>query len=135
MRFEWTEELLEFRQEVRAFGANGGLPFGGSRTQNGRTGPPLKPAPTSRTWTAVGWLRRSWPKELGGEEQSPWYQFLLALELGYLGVDYGRRGTSSMIGPAIQKFGTDHQKTEYLAQDLERRDHLRSRVLGARRRV
>jgi alkylation response protein AidB-like acyl-CoA dehydrogenase len=114
MRFEWTDELLDFREEVRGFGHERGHVerwFDVVEREDWA-------APGTRENLAEldrkGWLRRSWPKELGGQEQSPWYQFLLALELGYLGVDYGRRGTSSMIGPAIQKFGSEHQKAEFL---------------------
>jgi 3-oxocholest-4-en-26-oyl-CoA dehydrogenase alpha subunit len=114
VRFDWPPELAEFREEVRQFAG-----------ERGRMVPWNQPAEREH-WASAnsrenlaeldrrGWLRMSWPKDLGGREMSPWYQFLLALELGYADVHYGRRGTSSMIGPAIQRFGTEAQRSEYL---------------------
>ena len=114
MQFDWTDELVGFRDEVRQ--------FVGERGPDGR----WADAPSREDWTddvsrqnlneldRRGGLRMSWPTELGGAGKSPWYQFFLAMELGYGRVEYGRRGTSSMIGPAIQKFGTEAQRAEFL---------------------
>jgi alkylation response protein AidB-like acyl-CoA dehydrogenase len=114
MRFDWTDELLSFREEVREFGRERGTTIRWSDDAEREDWASSGSRDNLTDLDRIGWLRMSWPRDLGGAEKSPWYQFLLALELGYLGVDYGRRGTSSMIGPAIQKFGTEAQKAEYL---------------------
>jgi alkylation response protein AidB-like acyl-CoA dehydrogenase len=114
VRFDWEPELAEFRGEIRQFADEraGQLAWDQDAEREHWA------SATSRENLAEldrrGWLRKSWPKDLGGQEMSPWYQFLLALELGYADVHYGRRGTSSMIGPAIQRYGTDAQRAEYL---------------------
>jgi hypothetical protein len=56
-----------------------------------------------------------WPVEYGGQAKSPWYQFILAEEFTMAELPYGR-GTASMIGPAIQRFGSETQKEKYLPQ-------------------
>jgi 3-oxocholest-4-en-26-oyl-CoA dehydrogenase alpha subunit len=110
MRFDWPQEMTAFRQEVRAYAgrqsAADGVQWGDS-DQDKLDAIGLH---NREELDRRGWLRISWPEELGGEGRSPWYQFLLALELGYHDVEYGRGGTASMIGPALMKFGSQEQQ-------------------------
>jgi alkylation response protein AidB-like acyl-CoA dehydrogenase len=114
VHFDWEPELAEFRAEVRQFAQERAAKLAWDEDAEREHWN----SPASRENLAEldrrGWLRRSWPKHLGGQEMSPWYQFLLAIELAYTDVHYGRRGTASMIGPAIQRYGTDAQRAEYL---------------------
>jgi 3-oxocholest-4-en-26-oyl-CoA dehydrogenase alpha subunit len=112
MRFDWPDEMVAFRREVRAFAREQSAADGirwGDEDQDKLDAIGLR---NRQELDRRGWLRMSWPEELGGQGQSPWYQFLLALELGYHDVEYGRGGTASMIGPAIMRFGTEQQKAE-----------------------
>jgi alkylation response protein AidB-like acyl-CoA dehydrogenase len=112
--FDWPAELVAFRDAVRTFAKVNGTPM---RAQEMEEGPASPNSPARRNIAELerrGWLRISWPESLGGQAKSPWYQFLLALELGYHDVEYNRGGTASMIGPAIQKFGTEEQKAYYV---------------------
>ena len=100
MRFDWPDEMAAFRQEVRAYAERQSAADGvrwGDDDQDKLDAIGLH---NREELDHRGWLRISWPKELGGEGRSPWYQFLLALEVGYHDVEYGRGGTASMIGPA-----------------------------------
>ena len=116
MRFDWAPELVEFRQEVRRFAEERSELVDWDQPQEREDWASASSRENVTELDRRGWLRMSWPKDLGGQEMSPWYQFLLALELGYQLVPYGRGGTGSMIGPAIQRFGTDAQRAEYLAK-------------------
>jgi 3-oxocholest-4-en-26-oyl-CoA dehydrogenase alpha subunit len=112
MRFDWPEEMAAFRQEVRAYAERQSAADGvrwGDDDQDKLDAIGLH---NRGELDHRGWLRISWPAELGGEGRSPWYQFLLALELGYHDVEYGRGGTASMIGPALMKFGTKEQRAD-----------------------
>ena len=114
MRFDWPPEQAEFREEVRQFAAERSQKPSFDQDEDRENWASQESRDNLAELDRRGWLRRSWPKDLGGQEMSPWYQFLLAVELAYTDVHYGRRGTSSMIGPAIQRYGTDAQRAEYL---------------------
>jgi 3-oxocholest-4-en-26-oyl-CoA dehydrogenase alpha subunit len=114
VRFDCPPEQAEFREEVRQFAAERSQKPSWDQDEDRENWASAESRENLAELDRRGWLRRSWPKDLGGQEMSPWYQFLLAIELAYTDVHYGRRGTSSMIGPAIQRFGTDAQRAEYL---------------------
>lgn len=119
MEYGWNDEFEGFRTEVQEFirgiktpelmeeigtvGEEGG----------GRPGPAtfkIRDALDER-----GWVKMCWPEEFGGEGKSAWYNFILAEEMTKAELPYGR-GTASMIGPAIQRFGSEAQKEKYLPQ-------------------
>ena len=114
MRFDWPEEYVAYRGELRDFAATHGRGTGWPEADEDEDVVAERSRENRAELDRRGWLKQSWPKELGGEGRSPWYQYLLALELGYRGVDYGRGGTASMIGPAIEKFGTPAQRADLL---------------------
>jgi alkylation response protein AidB-like acyl-CoA dehydrogenase len=109
MRFDWPEEQIRFRAEVHEFALAHQAPPSPSEDIDAVD---KRSRQNLLELDELGWLRISWPTAIGGGGRSPWYQFLLALELGYHDVDYGRMGTSAMIAPAIQKFGTEEQARE-----------------------
>ncbi len=115
MEYGWTAELIEFRQEVRAFIASIKTPALMAEVAEGQTGINRGPE-TEKLRAAVdeqGWVRMCWPPELGGEGWSQWYHFILTEEFAKAEIPYGL-GTASMIGPAVDRFGTEAQREKYL---------------------
>jgi alkylation response protein AidB-like acyl-CoA dehydrogenase len=116
MEYGWSQDLEAFRQEVRAFIKEIKTPELDAERADPepaalRGGPLLRQI--REKVEARGWVKMTWPVEFGGEGKSPWYQFVLSDEFTAAGIPYGR-GTASMIGPAIQRFGTEEQKAKYL---------------------
>ena len=115
MEFGWNEELEAFRAEVRAFLREVDTPALraeiASRTETAKLGPERQ-----RVRDALeerGWARMCWPPELGGEGRSQWFQFVLTEEFAKAELPYAS-GFGSMVGPAIQRFGTEAQREKYL---------------------
>ena len=114
MEFGWTDEQEAFRADVRAFLAEMKTPALVDEIrvpQEAKRGPELQ-----RLHDAVeerGWLRVSWPEELGGQGKSPWYQFIITDEFARAEIPY-QVGFASMVAPAIQRFGTDAQRERWL---------------------
>lgn len=117
MEFGWTQEFEAFREEVRAFIARVKTPELmkdiDASMEARRMTPALKLLRDQVD--ARGWVKMCWPVEFGGQGKSPWFQQILAEEFSLAGIPYGR-GTASMIGPAIERFGSAGQKTKYLPQ-------------------
>ena len=117
MEYGWNDEFEGFRGEVREFIRTIKTPQLmaeiGTANEEGRPGPAtfkIRDALDAR-----GWVKMCWPEEFGGEGKSGWYNFILAEEMTRAELPYGR-GTASMIGPAIQRFGSEEQKQKYLPQ-------------------
>jgi alkylation response protein AidB-like acyl-CoA dehydrogenase len=116
VNFDWPEDLRTFRDEVRQFVAEHRSPEIAAEIEQLESSTVRGP----RIQAVVdeldrrGWLRLSWPPELGGQGKSIWYQFILTMELRYGGLPYTRDNTASMVGPAIHRFGTEKQKQELL---------------------
>ena len=117
MEYGWDEDIIKFRQELRGF-----IQQISSRAEiqeliahEVREGEPIHPAVhTLRSLLDDrGWLKMCWPKELGGEGKSYWYQFVLGAELRLAGMPY-ELDTAEMIVPAIRTFGTEEQQAEYI---------------------
>ena len=116
MEYGSSPELETFRQEVRQFITEIRTPeltreLEDPESAAMRGGPALRKIRDQVQ--ARGWMKMTWPVEFGGEGKSPWYQFILSEEFTAAGIPYGR-GTASMIGPAIERFGSDEQKAKYL---------------------
>ena len=116
MDYGWNDDFESFRREVRAFIKAIKTPelvrqLASNPEEAQRMSGPIK---TIRdALDARGWVKMCWPKEMGGEEKSPWYQFILSEEFTRAELPYGR-GTASMIAPAIQRFGSEEQKAKFL---------------------
>ena len=117
MEYGWDEDILKFRREVQEFVQQiSSLPeIQELIAHEVREGEPVHPAVhTLRSLLDDrGWLKMCWPKELGGEGKSYWYQFVLGSELLLAGTPY-ELSTAEMVVPAIHAFGTEEQKAEYI---------------------
>ena len=116
MEFGWDDDFEAFRAEVRDFIAHIRTPelereLAQAAEDGTRFGPTM--LKIRDALDARGWVKMCWPKEMGGEQKSPWYQFILVEEFTRAEIPYGR-GTASMIAPAIERFGSDEQKRKYL---------------------
>lgn len=114
MEFGWSDEFVQFRDELREFAEEVLTSPLGDRIaawEGGHQGEEMHELKTRLD--ERGWLKKSWPTEFGGEGASQWYQFILKNELMYRGLWKGI-DTSSMIGPALQMFGNEQVKKEFL---------------------
>ena len=114
MDLEFTDELRDFRQEVRAFIAER-LP-GDIRTKVERF-LTLDKHDYLR-WQDVlaekGWLVHSWPVEHGGTGWSPVQGYVFEEETGRANAPRIIPFGPKMVGPVIYTFGDDAQKAKYL---------------------
>lgn len=118
MNYGWNPEYESFRNEVRDFIRELKTPELMAELGRGEEAAMGSNAATKKIRDALdsrGWIKMCWPEEYGGQGKSAWYQFILAEELTLAELPYGR-GTASMIGPAIQRFGSEEQKAKYLPQ-------------------
>ncbi len=117
MEYGWDQDIMEFRQEVRDFiqQISSMDEIQELIAHEVRESEPVHPAVhTLRSLLDDrGWLKMCWPKELGGEGKSYWYQFILGSELLLAGTPY-ELSTAEMVAPAIHAFGTEEQKAEYV---------------------
>lgn len=116
MEYGWDDDFDAFREDVRAFITDLRTPelereLAQAAEEGARFGPTM--LKIRDALDARGWVKMCWPKEMGGEEKSPWYQFILVEEFTRAEIPYGR-GTASMIAPAIERFGSEEQKRKYL---------------------
>jgi len=114
MDLEFTDELRDFQQEVRAF-IEERLP-GDLRTKVERF---LNLGKDDYLrWQDIlaekGWLVYSWPEEYGGTGWSPVQRYIFEEEMGRAGAPRIIPFGPKMVGPVIYTFGTDAQKAKYL---------------------
>ena len=114
MDLEFTDELRDFQQEVRAF-IEERLP-GDLRTKVERFLTLGKD--DYLRWQDIlaekGWLVYSWPKEHGGTGWSPAQRYIFEEETGRARAPRIIPFGPKMVGPVIYTFGTDAQKAMYL---------------------
>ena len=116
MEYGWNQEFEAFRSQVREFVREFRTPEVARQIAELDPQAPSHDPLLRKIRSAIeqrGWMRMCWPEELGGENKSPWYQWILVEELQKADIPYSL-GTASMIGPAIERFGTDEQKAKYL---------------------
>ena len=118
MEFGWDEDIVKFRQEVLEFiqEVSSLAEVQELITYKKRDGDePVHPGVyfLRSLLDDRGWLKMCWPKELGGEGKSYWYQFILSTEMLLAEMPY-ELNTAEMVAPAINNFGTEEQKAEYV---------------------
>ena len=114
MDLEFTDQLRDFQQEVRAF-IEERLP-GDLRTKVERFLTLGKD--DYLRWQDIlaekGWLVYSWPVEYGGTGWSPAQSYIFEEETGRARAPRIIPFGPKMVGPVIYTFGTDAQKAKYL---------------------
>ena len=114
MDLEFTDELRDFQQEVRAF-IEERLP-GDLRTKVERFSTLGKD--DYLRWQDIlaerGWLVHSWPEEHGGAGWSPVQCYIFEEEAGRARAPRIIPFGPKMVGPVIYTFGTEAQKAKYL---------------------
>ena len=114
MDLEFTDELREFQQEVRAF-IEERLP--GDLREKVIRALPLGKEDFVR-WQDIlaerGWLVHSWPVEHGGTGWSPVQCYIFEEEMGRANAPRIIPFGPKMVGPVIFTFGSDLQKSKYL---------------------
>ncbi len=119
MRFAFTEEEDNFRDEVRKF-LKSELP----NNWDGVAGNNLEEGASDKEWDFAlemrkkladkGWLTMAWPNEYGGQNASMMKQVIFAEEMT-LARAPGRDGFGiRMLAPTLMIHGTEAQKTQYL---------------------
>ena len=114
MDLEFTDELRDFQQEVRAF-IEERLP-GDLRTKVERFLTLGKD--DYLRWQDIlaerGWLVYSWPVEHGGTGWSPVQRYIFEEEMGRANAPRIIPFGPKMVGPVIYTFGSDAQKSKHL---------------------
>lgn len=123
MRFTFTPEQEQFRNDVRAFLDETLTPAFWQHHRQHRL-PGWSPE-FSRATAERGWLATSWPVEYGGLGLGAIEQSIYMEEMAHAGApqEHHRRAIQQ-VGPSIMLFGTPEQKADYL-KDRQRGDQLR----------
>ena len=131
MWFEFNEEEIAFREELREF-LDDELPDGwiGPNDESSEEGWSLYKH-MRRALAERGWLTMTWPKEYGGQEASPMISLIFAEEMSYRRAPGNDRFGTRMLGPTLMVFGTDEQKQKYLSDIAQGGIPVVSRIFGA----
>ena len=114
MDLEFTDELREFQQEVRAFIED--------RLPRDLREKVIRAFPLGKEdfvrWQGIlaekGWLVHSWPVEHGGTGWSPVQCYIFEEEMGRANAPRINPFGPKMVGPVIWTFGSDSQKSKHL---------------------
>ena len=114
MRYEFTPEQLQWRDEVRAFlRRHVSEALRAELRQAGNEGEgPLAHA-FHQTLFEKGWWGVGWPREYGGLGKSAVEQFIFIEEMELAGAP-GMRLTITSVAPTILRVGTEAQKAQWL---------------------
>lgn len=123
MELAFTEDEERFRSEVRAFVARA-LPA--DLAEKAARYARFTHDETTR-WHKIlhahGWGAITWPVEYGGPALSPTERYILLEELDRAGAPDLSPFGLVMIGPLLQRFGTDAQKARYLPPIVRADEH------------
>ena len=114
MRFEFTPEESEFRQQLSTF-LDAALPDGWrgpadeSRDDHWALNQQVKKGLADR-----GWFVMSWPKKYGGSDASPMMNTIFAEEMAYRRAPGHDRFGTRMLGPTLMRFGNVTQRAQHL---------------------
>ncbi len=117
MEFDWSQDDIQHRTDVRAF-LQQELPDNWEEmSQHGPGGD--SQAAFSRTFCArmaqKGWLTQHWPSAYGGRDCEPWRHSIVGEEMWAVGEPRGSQYMNvNWIGPAIMTYGNADQKLFHL---------------------
>ena len=117
MEFDWTDDDLAFRRELRDFLAEV-LPENWEEMSKDGPGSDVQ-AEFSRAFCPKlaerGWLTQNWPTEYGGRDASAWRHIILGEEMWRIGEPRSSQYMNvNWVGPTIMRYGTQEQKREHL---------------------
>ena len=117
MDFDWSQDDLSFRRELRAF-LDENLPDDWSELSKHGPGSDDQ-AEFSKEFcpklAARGWLTQNWPVEYGGRGATPWRHAILGEEMWLRGEPRSSQYMNvNWVGPTIMRYGTDEQKAHHL---------------------
>ena len=122
MDLSYSEDELQFRQEVQDFLRDN---LSKELANKGRLGAPLGKEDHEQ-WhaklNARGWLAINWPAEYGGAGLTPVQRHIFEEEMA---LAYAPRVVPfglAMLGPVLQKFGSEQQKAHFLPRILSGED-------------
>jgi alkylation response protein AidB-like acyl-CoA dehydrogenase len=117
--FEYTDEQLAFKEEVRAFLRDNYDPDVMDPTREGMA--QLVDSPERRAFmkklSERGWVGMSWPSEYGGRDMPGMYEYLLNEELATAGAPLIGKGVG-IVGKTIIRHGNERLKKEFLPKIL-----------------
>lgn len=117
MEFDWSQEDIEHRRDIRAF-LHEELPDNWEEmSQHGPGGD--SQAAFSRSFCGrmaeKDWLTQHWPSEYGGRDCEPWRHSIVGEEMWAIGEPRGSQYMNvNWIGPAIMNYGSATQKQFHL---------------------
>jgi alkylation response protein AidB-like acyl-CoA dehydrogenase len=117
VEFDWTDDDLAFRRELRDFLAEV-LPENWEEMSKDGPGSDVQ-AEFSRAFCPKlaerGWLTQNWPTEYGGRDASAWRHIILGEEMWRIGEPRSSQYMNvNWVGPTIMRYGTQEQKREHL---------------------
>jgi alkylation response protein AidB-like acyl-CoA dehydrogenase len=118
MRFDWTDEQITFREELRAYTMEmTGAEVRGVDLRDVASDDSLEFAKAfTRGLAERGWLAPHWPVEYGGRDDS-WQHIILGEELWARGEPRGPQYMNvNWVAPLIMMAGTAEQKQEHLTR-------------------
>lgn len=114
MNIDYTQEELEFQQEVRAWFKENLSPELKRKTLLGETLTKEEMVNWQKTLNEAGYLVVSWPEEHGGPKWTATQRYIFDSERAAAGAPVGLSMGIIMLGPVLMAFGTPEQKEKYL---------------------
>ncbi len=114
MELAFTPEEEAFRAEVRAFVAGALPPPLADKARDGRHFSMPEVMEWHRILHAKGWAAPHWPEAHGGPGFTATQQFIFKEEMEAAGAPSLSPFGLVMVGPLLQRFGTDAQKARFL---------------------
>jgi alkylation response protein AidB-like acyl-CoA dehydrogenase len=117
VEFEWSEDDLAFRVELKRF-LEDTLPADWNEISKHGPGSDAQ-AEFARRFCPLlaerGWLVQNWPAEYGGRDATPWRHSILGEEMWQIGEPRSSQYMNvNWVGPTIMKHGSDEQKSFHL---------------------
>lgn len=114
MDLRFTQEELEFREEVRSFIRRMLPESTRQKLKQGRSASKEDVVNWQRLLNARGWAVPHWPREWGGTDWSPIKRFILRTEIEQAPAPPVLVFGVYMVGPVIAEFGNESQQRRFL---------------------